>query len=77
MPMTKNFTNSQLIDSKNKTDDFSSAENLNLELGEIQKVLDNQQIQAPQKSVDFILNFSKTYKTEKLNNGDYAEMIIN
>ncbi len=47
--MTKNSTSFQIIDSKNTSDDLSSAENLNLEFGEVQNVIDNQQIQAPTK----------------------------
>jgi hypothetical protein len=76
--MTKNSTIIQFTENtKNEIDDVREAENLNKEFGEVQKVIDNKPIEAPQKSVDFVLSFSKAFKTKKLNNGDYAEMIIN
>jgi hypothetical protein len=76
--MTKNSTISQLTENtKNEIDDVRETESLNQEFGDVQKVIENKPIQAPQKSVDFVLNFGKAFKTEKLNNGDYAEMIIN
>ena len=76
--MTKHSTISQITEHPgNENDEVREAENLNLEFGDVQKVIESKPIEAPQKSVDFVLNFSKAFKTEKLNNGDYAEMIIN
>jgi hypothetical protein len=76
--MVKNSTSSQIIDnSKNKADYNNGAERLDAEFNKVQKIIENKQIQAPQKSVDFVLNFSKAYKTEKLKNGEYTDMIIN
>jgi hypothetical protein len=76
--MTKHFTISQIAENlKNKNDEVREAENLSIEFGDVQKVIESKPMQAPQNSVDFVLNFSKAFKTEKLNNGDYAEMIIN
>lgn len=34
-------------------------------------------MQAPQKSVNFILAFIKAYKTNLLKNGTYAEIVVN
>lgn len=76
--MTKNSTSSHFIENtKKETNDENKLQTLNSEFADIQNAIENQQIQAPQKSVDFILNFNKAYKTEKLENGEYAEMIIN
>jgi hypothetical protein len=76
--MVKNSTSSQLIDnSKNKIDYEAASESLNKEFDDVQKVIENHHIQAPQKAVNFVLNFSKVFKTKKLNNGEYTEMITN
>jgi hypothetical protein len=76
--MVKNSTRSQFIDnSKNEADLNDGAERLDSEFNDVHKIIENKQIQAPQKSVDFVLNFSKAFKTEKLNNGEYTDMIIN
>jgi hypothetical protein len=76
--MVKNSTRSQFIEKNgNITDHDHDSESLNIEFHDVQKVIEDKQIKAPQKSVDFILNFSKAFKTKKLKNGDYTEMLIN
>jgi hypothetical protein len=43
----------------------------------ILKHFNKNKIKAPQKSVDFILGFSKAFRNERLSNGENAEMLIN
>jgi len=73
--MVKNSTSSNFIE---KTEsDKSKGADLQKEFSDVHKVIETKQLKAPRKCVDFILNFSKAFKTKKLKNGDYAEMIIN
>jgi hypothetical protein len=72
--MTKNSTSSYFIE---KEKNRKETESLNTEFSDIQNALDKVEIEAPQKSVDFILNFSKVYKTDKLSNGEYTDVVTN
>jgi len=76
--MTKNSTITHFIEKKDETAEAEIVnEKLNSEYADLIGHLESCKIEAPQKSVNFILNFSKAYRAEKLSNGNHAEMIIN
>ncbi len=39
--------------------------------------IDDNMFSPSKKSIEFILNFSKSYRTKKLKNGNYVDMNIN
>ncbi len=78
LPMTKNSTITNFIEKKDEvTEEENLNEKLNSEYADVMSHLESIQIKAPQKSVNFILNFSKAYRAKKMSNGSHTEMIIN
>jgi hypothetical protein len=76
--MTKSSTITNFIEKKEEvTEEKTLNENLNSEYADIIDHLELNQLEPSQKSVDFILNFSKAYRAKKMSNGNHTEMIIN
>jgi hypothetical protein len=76
--MTKSSTITNFIEKKDEvTEEKILNENLNSEYADIIDHLESHQLEPSQKSVDFILNFSKAYRAKKMSNGNHTEMIIN
>jgi hypothetical protein len=78
LPMIKFSTTSHK--SKNlseESNEVSASNALISEFKDVHQHLDNDLVKAPQKCVNFILNFAKAYRTKKLRNGLPVEMIIN
>ena len=57
--------------------EVSKYEEIDNSLNEVLQHLNHKKIKAPQKSVDFILRFSKAFRTKRLSNGENVEMLIN
>ena len=78
MPMIKNSTiNSNIKDLNDEIKDALTEKAIETEFEDVITKLNKLNIHAPQKSVNFICNFSKAYKIKKLKNGCNTEMIIN
>jgi hypothetical protein len=76
--MTKSSTITNFIEKRDETaEEKVENEKLKSEYDDLIGHLGSYQIEAPQKSVNFILNFSKAYRAMKMSNGNHAEMIIN
>jgi Ran GTPase-activating protein (RanGAP) involved in mRNA processing and transport len=59
-----------------ETDEIYAA-NIKHEFADVLKKLENKEIEAPQKSVNFILNYSKALKVIPLNDGIFASILTN
>ena len=60
-----------------ESNEISATNALNNEFKDVHQHLDNDMVEAPQKSISFILSFAKAYRTKKLRNGRPVDMIIN
>jgi hypothetical protein len=78
LPMIKFSTTSYKNENLNEElNEISATNALNNEFKDVNRHLDNELVNAPQKCVSFIINFAKAYRTKKLRNGLPVDMIIN
>ena len=75
LPMTKISTT--ILKNYKTQEDAEEITAIQQEFADVFNKLREIKLEAPSKSVDFILNFSKAYKTVPLKNGSNAEMLIN
>jgi len=76
--MIRNFTTIKQIEpNRMEQPEVTNSNEIENSLKNVLQHFNQEKIEAPAKSVDFILRFSKAYRTERLSNGENFEMLIN
>jgi hypothetical protein len=68
---------STLFFKNRRTEEDTKARKLNNEFADVLNALDTEKREAPQESVNFILSFSKAYRSIPLKECPNGEMLIN